>query len=192
MTISPLSAVLRSSTITKSPSRICSSIIESPRTLQDVGVALAHEIVGHGDRLGRRDGLDRRAGGDEPEQRQFQGAAAAARRHQLDRAAAVPRPTDEPLLLEIRQVLVHRRERRQPEPAANLLEARRVAVLLDELPEVVENLALPLGEWKSHGTALLQAAPGGAAPSLSAKERRKSTGVLRSPRPMSPSFRRAV
>ena len=32
MTISPLSAVLRSSTTTKSPSRICSSIIELPRT----------------------------------------------------------------------------------------------------------------------------------------------------------------
>jgi len=32
ITISPFSAVFRSSTMTKSPSRICSSIIESPRT----------------------------------------------------------------------------------------------------------------------------------------------------------------
>ena len=72
-------------------------------------------------------------------------------------------------------MLVHRRERGQAEPSADLLEAGRVPVLLDELTEVVENLPLTLGKWKCHRTALLDAAPGDAAPSLCAKERRKST-----------------
>ncbi len=43
-------------------------------------------------------------------------------------------------------MLVHRRERRQAEPAADFLETRRVAVLLNELLQVVENLALAFGE----------------------------------------------
>ena len=51
------------------------------------------------------------------------------------------------LLLQVGQVLVDRRERRQAEAPADLLEARRVAVLLDELLQVVEDLALALGQW---------------------------------------------
>jgi hypothetical protein len=43
-------------------------------------------------------------------------------------------------------VLVHRRQRRQAEALPDLFEARRVAVLLDELVEVVEDLTLPFGE----------------------------------------------
>jgi hypothetical protein len=43
-------------------------------------------------------------------------------------------------------VLVNRGERREAEAVANLLQAGRVAVLLDELVEVVENLALAFGE----------------------------------------------
>ena len=69
-------------------------------------------------------------------------------------------------------MLVDRRERRQAEAPADLLEARRVAVLLNELLEVVENFALALGQW------LHAVAPGQGqldAPRLYAKKRRKST-----------------
>src|SRR5579872_2132893 len=73
---------------------------------QDVGVALADEVFRHGDRLARRDGLDRQAGRDVAEHRQLDRPPAGARRNHLDRAAAVPGPLDEALLLKIREVLV--------------------------------------------------------------------------------------
>ena len=68
---------------------------------------------------------------------------------------------------------MHRGERREAEAVADFLEARRVAVLLDELVQVVENLALPFGERK-HATS------NGA--TLYAKERRKSKGLRKRPR----------
>ena len=68
--------------------------------------------------------------------------------HHLDRAAAIPGALDEALFLQIRQVLVHRGERRQAEAPADFFEARRVAVLLDELVQVVENFPLPFRERK--------------------------------------------
>jgi hypothetical protein len=43
-----------------------------------------------------------------------------------------------------------RRERRQAEAAADFLEARRVAVLLDEVVQVIQNLALAFREGE-HG-----------------------------------------
>ena len=104
-------------------------------------------FFGHRDRFVADHRLDRRAGGDVTEQRQLDRAPAQAGRHQLDRAAAIPGALDEALFLEVGQVLVHRRERRQAEAPADLLEARRVAVLLDEVVEVVEDLALTLGQW---------------------------------------------
>ena len=45
-------------------------------------------------------------------------------------------------------MLVDRGERREAETAADFLEARRIAVLLDEIVEVVENLPLTLGQWQ--------------------------------------------
>ena len=129
---------------------------------QDVGVALADEIFGHRDRFAADDRFDRPAGGDIAEQRQFDRAAAEARRDQLDRAAAVPGALDEALFLQVGEVLVDRGERREAEAAADFLEARRVAVLLDEIVEVVEDLPLAFGQWQ-HGAALY------------AKEKRKST-----------------
>ena len=87
-----------------------------------------------------------------PEQRQLDGAAAGAGRHHLHRPAAVPGALDEALFLQVRQVLVHRGQRREAEAPADFLEARRVAVLLDELVQVIEDLALPFGERK-HATS---------------------------------------
>ena len=88
------------------------------------------------------------AGGDVAEQRQLDRAAAGARRHHLDRSAAVPRALDEALFLQVGEVLVHRRERRQTEAATDLFETRRIAVLADELVQVVEDLALTLRQWQ--------------------------------------------
>ena len=44
-------------------------------------------------------------------------------------------------------MLVDRRERRQAEAASNFLEAGGIALLLDEVAEVVQNLALAFGQW---------------------------------------------
>ena len=110
---------------------------------------------GHRDRFAAGDRLDRRAGGDVAEQRQLDRAAAEPRRHQLDRAAAVPGALDEALFLEVGEVLVHRRERREVEAPADFLQAGRVAVLLDEVVEVVEDLPLTLGQWL-HGARTIR------------------------------------
>ena len=114
---------------------------------QDVGVLLADQILRDGDRFVGRDGLDRRAGRDVAEQRQFDRPVARAGRQQFHRSAAIPGAADAALFLEVGQVLVDGRQRRQAEPAPNFLEAGRVALLLDEIPEVVENLALAFGQW---------------------------------------------
>jgi hypothetical protein len=53
-----------------------------------------------------------------------------------------------PFFLEVREVLVDRRERREAEAPADFFEAGRIAVLADELGEVVENLALAFGQWQ--------------------------------------------
>ncbi len=71
---------------------------------------------------------------------------AAAAWQQLHRPAAIPGAADEALLLQVGEVLVNRRERRKRETTADFLETRRVAVLLNELVEVIENLALTFRE----------------------------------------------
>ena len=52
-------------------------------------------------------------------------------------------------------MLVHRRERREAEPAADFLQTRCITVLLDEFLKVVENLALAFGE-RLHGADCMQ------------------------------------
>ena len=44
-------------------------------------------------------------------------------------------------------MLMHRRERRETKTTADFLQTWRVAVLLDELLKIVENLALTFGKW---------------------------------------------
>ena len=51
-----------------------------------------------------------------------------------------------PFLLKIGEMLVDRGERGQAEPMADFLQARRIAVLLDEFVEVIEDFALAFGE----------------------------------------------
>src|SRR5437667_6615689 len=115
---------------------------------QHVSVALADEVFGDRDRFVRGDRFDGQARGDKAQKRQLDGAAARPRRHHFHRTTAVPGSLDEAFLLKVRQVFVYRGERREPKATADLLEARRVAVLLDEFIEVIEDLALPFRERK--------------------------------------------
>src|SRR5437762_1781991 len=118
---------------------------------EHVRIAFADEILRDSDRLARRDGFDGDAGCHVAEQRQLHRASAGPRRHHLDRPAPIPGALDEPLFLLVGQMFVHRGERREAEAPTDFLQARCVPVLLDELVEVVENLALPLGKWKHRG-----------------------------------------
>src|SRR5262245_54658132 len=118
---------------------------------QDVGFATANQIFGDGDHLVRGDGLDGNSGGDVAEHWQLDRAMPGSRREQFDRTAAVPGSTDEALLLEIGQVLVDRGERRKTETPADFFETRRVAMLLNELLQVVQNLALAFRQWLHEG-----------------------------------------
>ena len=53
-----------------------------------------------------------------------------------------------PFLLQVRQVLVDRGERREAEAPADFLETGRVAVLIDEFVQIIEDFALPFRERK--------------------------------------------
>ena len=66
-----------------------------------------------------------------PEQRNFGGGGGAARRQHLDRSALVVGAADVSLALEVGQVLVHRGQGLEPEVLGDLLEAGRVALVLD-------------------------------------------------------------
>jgi hypothetical protein len=43
---------------------------------------------------------------------------------------------------------VHRRERGQAESSADLFQARRIAVLLDEIVQEIQDFLLALGQWQ--------------------------------------------
>ncbi len=115
---------------------------------EDVRVALADEILRHGDRFAADDGFDRAAGGDITEQRQLDCAAAKAGGDELDGSAAVPGALDEPFFLQIGQVLVDGGERREPKAPADFLQAWGIAVLLNEIVEVIEDFPLTLRQWQ--------------------------------------------
>jgi hypothetical protein len=86
------------------------------------------------------------AGGDVAKERQFHGATGTARRDQLDRPASIPGAANEALFLKVTEMFVNRGERRQIEAASDFFEARRVAVLLDELVEVIQDFPLTFGK----------------------------------------------
>ena len=111
-----------------------------------MGPRRGQHLVGHRDGLLVHQRLDRRAGGDLAEQRDLAGRRRAARRQDLDGAALVVRAADVPLALEVGQVLVHRGERLKAELLRDLLEAGRVALLLDVVLQEGENFALALGQ----------------------------------------------
>ena len=63
--------------------------------------------------------------------------------HNFNRTALVISAPDETLLLERRDVLVNRRERRQLQSLADLLKTRRVAVLRLKGDQVIQHFFLP-------------------------------------------------
>src|SRR6266850_7797541 len=117
---------------------------------QHIRIALAGERFRNRDRLRSGNRLDWRTGGDKSQQGKFQRPSSDARRDEFHRPASIPCAPDEPLLLKIREMLVHGRERRQVEASPDLLEARRVAVVLDELVQVIQDFALTFCERKHH------------------------------------------
>src|SRR5215475_14296881 len=82
-------------------------------------------------------GLDRNARGDGTKKRELDGPRRRLGGKDLDRAALVVASPDVALALEVRQVLVDRRERVVIKVLGDLLEARREAVLLGVSREVV-------------------------------------------------------
>ena len=103
---------------------------------QGVGVTRTHKVLRHGDCLVAHHRFNRNPGGDISQQRQIKRSAAHWRLDQFDGPAPVPRPSDDPLVLEVGQVLVHRGERRQTEASADLFQTRGIAVLFDEFVQV--------------------------------------------------------
>src|SRR2546425_8168673 len=111
--------------------------------LQDVAApAPRQELVRHRDRLVTRHRFDGRTGRDKSEQRQLGGAGLTLGRDDFDRPALVMRAPDVPFALEIGEVLVNRRQRLEAKLAGNFLETGGVALLVDVLPDVVQDLAL--------------------------------------------------
>src|SRR5687768_2183258 len=121
-------------------------------------LAASHEILGDRDALVGRDSLDRHTGRDTSEQRKLDRARIHLGGKDLDRAALVVRALDVSLALEVGEVLMHRGERVIVELPRDLLEARRVAVLLRVAGEKIEYLALTLG--KRHGVPLVHESSG--------------------------------
>src|SRR4029450_3613372 len=121
-----------------------------PFHTQDIAIAFAGERLRDSNRLGPGNRLDGRAGSHVSQQGEFDRAAGASRGNEFDRTAPVPGAADEAFLLQVAEVFVYRRQWRGVEPAADFLEAGSVTVLLDEVVEVVQNLALALRE-REHG-----------------------------------------
>src|SRR5207249_11227166 len=87
---------------------------------------------------------------DPADERQLDGPRGRPLRDQLDRAVHVPTAPREALLDEPRDMFVHGRDRGQPEMLRDLFQARRVAALVDELADEIQDLSLPLGQ--RHGS----------------------------------------
>src|SRR5258705_3628229 len=113
---------------------------------QHIGVALARQRFRNGDGFAAGHRFNRRAGGDEAKKRELERATSCTRRHELDRSAPVPGAANKTFLLQVGQMLVDRRERRQVEATSDFLQAWRIAVVLNELVQVVEDFTLPFRE----------------------------------------------
>ena len=66
--------------------------------------------------------------------------------HDFDAAALIMSPADVPLALQVREVLVHRRQRAEREPLGNLLKARGVPLRGDLARNEVQDFALAARE----------------------------------------------
>src|SRR5262249_24216826 len=93
-------------------------------------VVAAHEILGHADSLAILDCLDRTARGNLAKQLKMGDQGLLRLGRDLQRAAVIVLAGNETLELEIAEMLVNGRERREPEVLTDLGERRREAVLL--------------------------------------------------------------
>ena len=116
-----------------------------------VGSAARQQLIRHGQGLSAHDGFDRTARRHPTKQRDLRGPGLPLGRKDLDGPAFIMSTVDVPLALEIGQMLVHRRQRLKAEMLGDLLEAWRVAAVADMLLQVLEDLALTLGE--RHGAS---------------------------------------
>jgi len=117
----------------------------------DAGAALMMLLLAAIDE-GLAAGVSGIEGGDTAEKRQLDRLDLHARGHQLESAAAIPVALDEPLLLQVREVLVDSGQRPQAEVLGCLLDRRRVPVALDVVVEEVHHLLLTSGDV--HGPSL--------------------------------------
>ena len=121
-----------------------------PAHAQHVRVPLADEIFGHRNRFASGNRFNGCSRGHVAQERKLERSCARVHRYQLDGTAAIPRASDESLLLEVRQMLVHRCQRGQAEAPPDFLEAGGVAVLLDEVVQVIEDFPLTFGKRQHH------------------------------------------
>jgi hypothetical protein len=97
--------------------------------------------------------LDRLSGSDPPEQgKAVRSPGFAARRKHVDGAAAVVRPLQQALLLQVGDVLVHGGQRLEAETACNFFKGWGVSVALDKIADEVQHLFLPAGH--RHGSII--------------------------------------
>jgi hypothetical protein len=106
-------------------------------------LAIADDIA-EGDAFGGFDGLNRPAGCDAAEEGEaIRSLFAAAGGKYVDRAAAVVGALKQPFVLQVGDVFVHGGKRAEAKAAGDLLVGGRVAVLLSEVGEEVDDLFLP-------------------------------------------------
>src|SRR5581483_284104 len=123
---------------------------------QDELLAAVCERLGDADvALDRLLGEQRPAGGDLPEHREHVRLRGRPRRpaplapDELERARLRRVAPQEPCPLEVRQVRVDRRRRREPDRLTDLANGRRIPVAVDVLDQEVPDLPLPRGEHAS-------------------------------------------
>lgn len=123
-------------------------------------IILAASEVGEGKRFAIFDCFDGVASGDAAHKRKIGGAAGSkliayglGELADFDGAALIVAAANETLLLEGGKMFVNSGKRGEFESVANFLEAGRVATLIDEIDEVVEDFFLTLGQGHSQSFA---------------------------------------
>src|SRR5690348_3618598 len=143
-------------------SDVCSSdliAVENVIVLHGVALHLENESVLAAREIAERDGFaildgfEGTAGGDASHERKADGMAfddllahGLGKLRDFDGAGLIVAAADEAFFLKRGEMLVHRGERRELEAAGDLLEAGRIAALVEKADQIIENFLLPLRE----------------------------------------------